>query len=255
MLFVYLRDKYEREPLGLVALTFVLGAVGVLPAALIELVLGWLSPQGVIAEVFLYVALVEEIIKFGAVRIKSYHSPHFNEVMDGIVYGVAAGLGFATVENIISVLQNGLSVAIVRAFLSVPGHGVWAGIMGFYLGFAKCKTVSKSQEHWQIIKGVSIAIVLHGLYDAAVFYENILGVIGVSLIGWVLFLWLIRKALSLSPFRWKEAGLAYQYDTGQLLEHPPQFCTQCGNRLVGNEKFCMSCGSLISRQWTSSRTS
>jgi RsiW-degrading membrane proteinase PrsW (M82 family) len=194
-----------------------------------------------------YVALVEELIKFGAVRIKAYFSPHFNEVMDGIVYAVAAALGFATIENIVYVLQHGLSVAIVRAFLSVPGHAVWAGIMGFYLGLAKCKTTSKSQERWQIIKGVGIAIVLHGLYDILVFSENLPGVVVLSLIGWTAFLWLIRKALSMSPFTWKETSITHPYDTGQFVLPPPRFCTQCGSRLVGSEKFCMTCGILVSR--------
>lgn len=247
MLFVYLRDKYEHELLGLVGITFVLGAVGMLPATVIELVLESFSPSNLFVDVFLYVALVEELIKFGAVRVKAYRSPHFNEVMDGIVYAVAAGLGFATIENVVYVLQHGMSVAIVRAFLSVPGHAVWAGIMGFYLGLAKCSSASKSQEHWQIIKGVGIAIVLHGLYDISVFSESLLGVIGVSLIGWVLFLWLIRRALSLSPFRWKETGVTYPYGVSQFVPPPPGFCTQCGSRLVGNEKFCMNCGFAISR--------
>jgi len=246
-LFVYLRDKYEHAPLGLVGITFVLGAVGMVPAAVIELVLGSFFSSGSIVEVFLYVALVEELIKFIAVRMKAYSSPHFSEVMDGIVYTVAAGLGFATAENIIYVLQNGLSVAIVRAFLSVPGHAVWAGIMGFYIGLAKFRSVSKSQQNRRIIEGVGIAVVLHGVYDIMVFSSSLLGVIGVSLFGWVLFLLLIRQALSLSPFRWRETGIIHTYDSSQFILSSPRFCTQCGSRLFGNEKFCMNCGFLVPR--------
>jgi RsiW-degrading membrane proteinase PrsW (M82 family) len=251
LLFVYLRDKYEHEPLGLIGMTFVLGALGMLPAMLIELLLGWLFPSNLIVTVFLYVAVVEETIKFGAVRIKAYLSPHFNETMDGIVYAVAAGLGFATVENILYVVQHGLSAAIVRAFLSVPGHAVWAGIMGFYLGLAKCKTMSKSQEGRQIVKGVGIAILLHGLYDSLVFSQNLLGVIAVSIIGWIIFLELIRKALSLSPFRWRGTSVTYPQEEGASVLPPSRFCTQCGFRLAGNEKFCMNCGFPISRQFES----
>lgn len=246
-LFVYLRDKYEHAPLGLVGITFVLGAVGMVPATVIELALGSFFSSGSIVDVFLYVALVEELIKFIAVRIKAYTSPHFSEVMDGIIYTVAAGLGFATAENIIYVLQNGLSVAIVRAFLSVPGHAVWAGIMGFYLGSAKFRSVSKSQQQRRILEGVGIAVVLHGVYDVMVFSDSLLGVIGVSLFGWVLFLLLIRKALSLSPFRWRETGIIHPYGAGPSIPFSPRFCTQCGSRLFGNEKFCMACGFLIPR--------
>jgi RsiW-degrading membrane proteinase PrsW (M82 family) len=246
-LFVYLRDKYEHEPLGLVGITFVLGAVGMVPATLIELALGLFFSSGSVIDVFLYVALVEELVKFIAVRIKAYTSPHFSEVMDGIVYTVAAGLGFATAENIIYVLQNGLSVAIVRAFLSVPGHAVWAGIMGFYIGLAKFRSVSKSQQQQRILEGVGIAVVLHGVYDVMVFSDSLLGVIGVSLFGWVLFLLLIRKALSLSPFRWRETGIIHPYGAGPSLPFSPRFCTQCGSRLFGDETFCMTCGFLVPR--------
>jgi RsiW-degrading membrane proteinase PrsW (M82 family) len=240
---VYLRDKYEHEPLGLVGITFIFGALGIIPATVIELLLGFFFPAGVFVGFFLHVALVEELIKFVAVRIKAYHSPHFSEIMDGIVYAVAAGLGFATLENIIYVLQNGLSVAIVRAFLSVPNHAVWAGIMGFYIGFARCKTTSPSQERWQIIKGVGLAMILHGLYDVSVAYDSILSIIIVSLVGWIIFLWMIGKALSLSPFRWRRAGLT----PSPWVPLAPRFCTQCGAPIVGEERFCMNCGAAISR--------
>jgi RsiW-degrading membrane proteinase PrsW (M82 family) len=247
LLFVYLRDKYEREPLSLIAITFVIGAACLLPAAVIEFILGLFLPYNFLLQVFLYVALIEELTKFIAVRVKAYSSPHFREVMDGIVYAVAAGLGFATLENVVYILQSGLSVAITRAFLSVPGHAVWAGIMGFYIGLAKCNATSKSQERLRIVEGIGIATVLHGIYDILVFSQSLLGVIGISLVGWILFLYLIRKALSMSPFRWREMRATYR--GGVLIPSPPRFCTQCGSRIVGDENFCMNCGFALSH-WT-----
>lgn len=246
LLFVYLRDKYEREPLSLIAITFVIGAACLLPAALIEFMLGLFLPSNFLLQVFLYVALIEEATKFIAVRIKAYSSPHFREVMDGIVYTVAAGLGFATLENVVYILQSGLSVAITRALLSVPGHAVWAGIMGYYIGLAKFNATSKSQQRLRIIEGVGIATVLHGTYDILVFSESLLGVVAISLVGWVLFLLLIRKALSMSPFRWRETQATYP--GGVLVPSPPRFCAQCGSRLVGDEDFCMNCGFALSRR-------
>lgn len=40
----------------------------------------------------------------------------FDEPLDGIVYGVTASLGFATLENILYVVDGGFEVALVRAF-------------------------------------------------------------------------------------------------------------------------------------------
>jgi RsiW-degrading membrane proteinase PrsW (M82 family) len=247
LLFVYLRDKYEHEPLGLVGITFIFGALGIIPATVIELLLDMMYPAGVFVGFFLHVALVEELIKFLAVRVKAYDSPHFREVMDGIVYAVAAGLGFATVENVLYVFESGLSVAIVRAFLAVPNHAVWAGIMGFYIGFARCKSATPSQERWQIIKGVGLAIIMHGLYDVSVNFSSLLGIVGVSLAGWVIFLWMIGKALSLSPFRWRGAVFTPSAGGAPWVPLAPRFCTQCGNALVGEERFCMNCGAEVRR--------
>jgi RsiW-degrading membrane proteinase PrsW (M82 family) len=247
LLFVYLRDKYEREPLSLVAITFVIGAACLVPAALIEFILGIFLPSNFLLQVFLSVALVEELTKFIAVRIKAYSSPHFREVMDGIVCTVAAGLGFATLENVVYILQSGLSVAITRAFLSVPGHAVWAGIMGFYIGLAKFNARSKSQERLRVIEGVGIATIFHGVYDLLVFSESLLGVIAISVVGWILFLLLIRRALSMSPFRWRETQPKYPVG-GLLIPSRPRFCTRCGSRLVGDENFCINCGLALSNR-------
>jgi len=245
LLFVYLRDKYEHEPLGLIGVTFVLGAIGVLPAAFLELLLEGFFPVPAILQAFLYVAVVEELTKFGAVKIKAYRSFHFNEVMDGIVYAVAASLGFATVENIIYVLRSGMTVAILRGILSVPDHAVWGGIMGFYLGLAKRDEKASGSGQNQIIKGLTIVILLHGLYDSLAFLESLGGVILLSIIGWGLFLVLIRKALALSPFRWRQTHDTPHSSLGPVVDQSgPRFCFQCGFRLVGSERFCMNCGAL-----------
>ena len=247
LLFVYLRDKYEHEPLGLIGVTFVLGAIGVLPAAFLELLLEGFFPVPAIVQAFLYVAVVEELTKFGAVKIKAYRSFHFNEVMDGIVYAVAASLGFATVENIIYVLRSGLAVAILRAILSVPDHAVWGGIMGFYLGLAKRDEKASGSGQNQIIKGLAIVILLHGLYDSLAFLESLGGVILISLVGWGLFLVLMRKALALSPFRWKQTHPGAPSILGPTVDlRGPQFCFQCGIRLLGRELHCTNCGAKVS---------
>ena len=68
--------------------------------------------------------------------------------MDGIVYATAASLGFATIENILYVLDGGLAVGIVRAIASVPGHVVFACIWGFALGTAKFRPANeRTRDH------------------------------------------------------------------------------------------------------------
>jgi hypothetical protein len=74
-----------------------------------------------------------------------------------------------------------------------------------------------------------------------------LGVVVVSLTGWIVFLLLIRKALALSPFRWKEPPAIHTGSLRLPIPSSPRYCTQCGSRLSGYEKFCMNCGIMLPR--------
>jgi len=239
--YVLVRDKYKREPMRLIGITFLLGALGIIPATLIELLLGF---NNILATAFLSVAVIEETMKYLAVRAKAYNSSNFNEVMDGIIYGVAAGLGFATVENIFYVMGFGtISTALIRAFMSVPSHAAYGGIMGFYLGTAKTfRSTSKQHERKLILAGLAIAIILHGIYDTIAFtLEGLSGLAGLFImtaISWVILLRLIKKALSLSPIRW---GLTSPYPL-TYQTYPNRFCTQCGFQRESGSRFCINCG-------------
>ncbi|MGA3296079.1 MAG: PrsW family glutamic-type intramembrane protease [Candidatus Bathyarchaeia archaeon] len=242
--YVLIRDKYKHEPMQLIAVTFLLGALGTVPATILELLLN--SPN-ILVNAFISTAVVEECVKYFAVRAKAYHSPSLNETMDGIVYGVAAGLGFATVENVLYVLGFGtLSTAIVRAFLSVPSHAAYAGIMGFYIGMAKLHSNgenSKKNGRILIITGLTIAIVLHGLYDTIALtldgYAALAGLLIMTLISWAILLRLIKRAVSLSPIRW---GFTQVPMPTYLQVYPYRFCTQCGAHREFGSAFCVNCG-------------
>jgi RsiW-degrading membrane proteinase PrsW (M82 family) len=239
--YVLVRDKYGHEPMRLIAVTFLFGAIGIIPATIIELLVN--SPN-IIVNAFISTAVVEECVKYLAVRAKAYHSPELNETMDGIVYGVAAGLGFATIENVLYVFGFGtISTAIIRASLSVPSHAAYAGIMGFYLGLAKTHSgeVSRKNERTLIMIGLIIAIVLHGLYDTIAFTLGGVAALGgllvMTLISWGILLRLIKSAVSLSPNRWGSALVPLYRQI-----YPYRFCTQCGTHRELGSRFCVNCG-------------
>ncbi|MBN2536682.1 PrsW family intramembrane metalloprotease [candidate division WOR-3 bacterium] len=175
-LFFYLRDRFRKEPLWQLVITFLLGAVILIPAAITSVILqrltGWTSDETGILRLFLgallVVGLVEEGWKFLVVRVYSYAQPDFDEPYDGIVYAVAASLGFATVENILYVTGGGIGVGILRALLAVPGHAFYAVLMGFFLGEAKFARTRTRAALYQAA-GLGLAVVAHGLYDFMVF--------------------------------------------------------------------------------------
>lgn len=145
IVFIYYKDSYEKEPVGLLVSLFALGMAGTIPAVAYETAgdafigLFFYKNSGIynLISAFLGVALVEEGVKFIALYFRTWKNPNYNYKFDGIVYAVLVSLGFATVENILYVLEGGLSVAIARALLSVPSHAIDAVYMGFYYGYAK----------------------------------------------------------------------------------------------------------------------
>ncbi|MEM9695350.1 MAG: PrsW family glutamic-type intramembrane protease [Myxococcota bacterium] len=170
MWFFQARDVFPEPPRVLWA-TFGLGVLTI-PAVLMvvfpaERVLGidhltdplW----GGFAEAFVHASIPEEFFKFLVVYFYAQRHDEFDEPADGVVYGVAASLGFATLENILYVAQSGLGTAIVRAFTAVPQHACSGAIMGYFVGQAKFRP----RERPKLLAGaLFFPTLLHGLYDA-----------------------------------------------------------------------------------------
>ena len=143
--YIYRKDTIEKEP-GYLLWQLLLG--GVL-AALASIVLETLGsailnntvdqrdPKYYIIMAFLVVAAVEEGTKLFFLKRRSWRDPNFNYMFDGLVYSVFVSLGFAAFENIKYVFSYGLSVAVPRALLAIPGHMGFAVFMGIFYGRAK----------------------------------------------------------------------------------------------------------------------
>jgi len=194
--YFYHRDKYEREPKRLIFKVFIFGCLAIIPAIIFELALEAVANRltfgilNVFVVCFLIVAPVEELLKFFVVRNWAYNRSEFNEVMDGIVYTVSTSLGFATLENILYVFQQGVGVGIARALLAVPGHAMYGAIMGYFLGRAK---LSGDREKRFIAAGIVLAILYHGLYDFLLLTKTFLAVFVILLL--VLLAFGIRRQL------------------------------------------------------------
>lgn len=151
------RDRLEPEPRGLVLRVFFLGMASALPLALLE------APVPKPWDMIIAAPIIEEVGKFLVVFLFVYRNREFDEPMDGIVYGVAAALGFATIENILYVMQAGAGVAIVRALLSVPGHALWGCLWGYALGRAKFRREPGGTG--LVVGALLLAILCHGLFN------------------------------------------------------------------------------------------
>ncbi|HDI42235.1 MAG TPA: PrsW family intramembrane metalloprotease [Candidatus Bathyarchaeota archaeon] len=163
LFWMYRNDRYEQEPISLVAFTFGWGVISTFIALLINTYMGWPAP---------FAALSEEPAKAIGLYWLARHKTlgkEFNDHLDGMVYGAAVGAGFAGTENILYIahfapLVGALTIILIRS-LSPITHIICTALVGRSLGLAK---VRKGEIHpTDIIPGLLVAMTLHALWNAA----------------------------------------------------------------------------------------
>ena len=243
-------------------LTFIYGVLSVIPAALVSEVL---LPENVffntevtfavisISMLFI-VGPVEETCKFLAVRLPVYRSLHFEETMDGLVYGAAASLGFASLENLLYVLEYGPEVMVIRAPFSTLAHMVFGSMWGCGLGLHR-----SGRDSWLIWVGLVGAAVFHGVFNILLFSSvPWLGLLLIAFGGFWTYR-LFRWGQRISPFRLqRNLPLIHCEGCGRLIRVHTERCSECGfyqtgahtSIICGNCKnanrrealFCTNCG-------------
>jgi RsiW-degrading membrane proteinase PrsW (M82 family) len=206
-LYIYLKDKHEREPLGLLMMSFLYGILSIAVTLIISYPVNafFLTREDDVVEqfanAFFKVAFVEEFSKFVFIRFMLFNNKNFNEPFDGIVYAVMVSMGFATLENIIYVFQYGYTTGFLRMFTAVPAHATFAVLMGFFLGKAK---FSHRNQLYLSLAALTSATIFHGAYDYFWFISYIPGIWVGAIVSLIIGFMLARKAIRLhqqsSPF-------------------------------------------------------
>ncbi|MBG7631223.1 MAG: PrsW family intramembrane metalloprotease [Bacteroidetes bacterium] len=199
ILYIYLKDKYEKEPKRILISSFLLGAfVSVIITTILYVFFDYFLPlpnetsiwQQFI-KAFFIVALIEEFSKYVIVRYFAQPKKAFNEPFDGIVYAVMVSMGFAVLENVLYVTNGGYQVALLRAFTAVPAHATFAVLMGYFMGKAKFSNNRIKLN----LTGLFLAIVFHGTYDFFLFIEFVPGIWTGAFASLIVGLILSRKAI------------------------------------------------------------
>jgi protease PrsW len=215
--YFYLRDKYEREPLGHMAVAYLLGMFAMLAAqgmaglVSAQVSTEWLHLGGEPArlfDAFVLTGASEEFAKWLLLVTAVYAWKEFDEPLDGLVYGVTLSLGFATLENLLYLSSRGLAIAWQRAVFAVPAHALFGGCMGFYAGRAKFSPPGPRharQFGLALTLSFCLPVAFHGSYDFALLHG--LGwtvwcaISLLSLSFWIFVLRRVRRAERASPFR------------------------------------------------------
>ncbi|MGL4911422.1 MAG: PrsW family intramembrane metalloprotease [Romboutsia sp.] len=197
ILWIYLKDKYDREPIIVLGKFFILGVFISVVAITLELVLikvnifnGYSS---LIYMSFIVAALVEEGLKAIVLIPNLLKEKHFNEKLDGIIYSIFLSLGFATVENIIYIIyedaNTALQLGMIRALISVPAHIMFAITMGYYISkYRFTNDYIKKREY--IILSILLPILLHGVFDFILMIEYKWSIL--LFLVYLVFLWKIN---------------------------------------------------------------
>lgn len=183
-LFNYInkKDSGRPEPVGMLVKAFFYGVLSIAVALALSHLLSALGfyvdePETVYDAVrlsFFGAAVPEEIAKFIMLWLLLRKSLHFDERLDGIVYATCVSLGFAAVENILYLVNNGddwLSVGITRALFAVPGHFFDGVLMGYY--FSKVEFIPSHTTKDRIMV-LMAPILAHGIYDSILFSISVL---------------------------------------------------------------------------------
>lgn len=175
LIYIYTKDKREKESFPLLINCFTFGLMIVLPVLGLEKIIMIINNMLFARESVIYIfvkaffvaAFSEEIFKYIALNLRTWKSGEYNCSFDGIVYSVFVSLGFASLENVLFVIKSGFTVAVVRMFSAVPIHACTAVFMGYY--YSKAKKASILGERKMMLKyralAVAIPLAAHGIYD------------------------------------------------------------------------------------------
>ncbi|MCL5130365.1 MULTISPECIES: PrsW family intramembrane metalloprotease [unclassified Algibacter] len=199
ILYIYIKDKHEKEPKRLMLIAFLLGAIiSIIITSLMYYVFDWVLPlndhTSVIQQfikAFFVVGLTEEFSKYIIVRYFAQTRKAFNEPFDGIVYAVMVSMGFAATENIVYVLESGFETAFLRAITAIPAHATFGVLMGYFMGKAKFSNNKVVLN----LSGLLLAIIFHGAYDFFLFIESIPGIWIGAFVSLFIGILLSRKAI------------------------------------------------------------
>lgn len=174
-------DRFEKEPARYLVAAFLWGAA---PAVLLSLVfqlilsvpvsliLGEESLGSALFGASIAAPVTEEILKGVAVAIIYFtRRREFDGWVDGIVYGAAAGFGFAFVENVLYLMgtettEEWLTLFFLRVIVFGFMHGFWTALTGIGFGVAR-NARSSVMKATAILAGLGAAIFSHLLHNAA----------------------------------------------------------------------------------------
>jgi protease PrsW len=184
LIVIWRLDRYEREPLWLVGVTFLYGAIGAVFLAIVlsmNMMTAFESSDMTFAA-SVVAPLCEEPAK-GLIVFLLLLTRHFDNATDGLIYGAAAGLGFAMTENFLYFVQadqvGGVEawqfLVVLRSLFSALMHCAATASFGAILGRYRYHS---GVQQWLVapLLGLAVAIAMHAVFNSALVFSDSTGV-------------------------------------------------------------------------------
>lgn len=195
-IYIYQKDRHDREPLLLLTKLFLGGALSVIPVYFIERFLSNFDIfSGVLSAFytsFIIAGFTEEYFKRIVVVRLACNNKSYDEKLDGIVYSVFSSLGFASVENLMYIFfgnYHSIFTGITRGLFAVPAHMLFGITMGYYLSLSKFAVDENASRHFYL-RSLLVPVVLHGMYDFILIYRA--AYLMIVFLSFVFYLWRIN---------------------------------------------------------------
>ncbi len=168
--FFYDHVRHREISLPLLTTCFIVGGVvGLIVAGILEYgTLQKITPGGLVA-----VSIIEECAKL-IFPLLMYARWQYRHEADGLLFGIAAGMGFAALETMGYAMSSFIQsagnfntlqqVLLVRGFLSPAGHAAWTGFICAFLWRERQRT-GVATINWRVIGALVVAIALHTLWN------------------------------------------------------------------------------------------
>jgi RsiW-degrading membrane proteinase PrsW (M82 family) len=167
VLFFSVRARKETSQQRLLIRAFFYGMLSIIVVILVQLLAAYFDLDNLknLRRIVFYslviAAFFSEFSKFFFLKIFCYPDKSFRSPMDGIVISIMIAMGFATVNNIL-ILVNipDLTVSSINALTSGPANLIFGGLMGFFIGLGKIRKM-----RWiDSLTGLFAAVFFHALY-------------------------------------------------------------------------------------------
>lgn len=181
-------DNLKPEPLFLISISFIAG-MAVVPMALplqklaIDLYSG--------ANVMLIWVIIEELLKYTAALALVFWNREVDEPIDMVIYMIMIALGFAALENALFIFNplimgeylNSVMTGGFRFLGATLLHVLASGTVGVFLALTYYK--SKTIQVLSGTLGLSIAVVLHALFNFFIMDSSGETILAVFLFVWI----------------------------------------------------------------------